>query len=271
MSFNPSKRSPPQPQNSDCVQYYAAGHLARENAGVMSIKLSVTYVAFNSAGSEMLVNVGGEQIYLFDVNNNRHINELMIPQYLPKRPQLSYKSCCQPNGLCDANGISGDLFERSDDCACFYMKRALKSYQRKWMSDLYGAARDYLHVIQYWPDHKQAYIGLIKCLIALKWKEEAGTWLKYFVKVYPEVENTAQVKLLVEELQGVKVMGVKMEEVWPKKVDEDEKKIRLDSYDFEKRYLGHCNTTTDIKEANFLGLILSGGEGVTLVVCCRGR
>ena len=47
-----------------------------------------------------------------------------------------------------------------------------------------------------------------------------------------------------------------MEEVWPKKVDEDEKKIRLDSYDFEKRYLGHCNTTTDIKEANFLGLLL---------------
>jgi hypothetical protein len=62
----------------------------------MSSKLSVTYIAFNSAGSEMLVNVGGEQIYLFDVNNNRHVNELQIPQYLPQRPHSTYKSCCQP-------------------------------------------------------------------------------------------------------------------------------------------------------------------------------
>jgi WD and tetratricopeptide repeat-containing protein 1 len=247
-----SKKTPPEPQNSECVQYYAAGHLARENAEIMSSKLSVTYIAFNSAGSEMLVNVGGEQIYLFDVNNNRHVNELQIPQYLPQRPHSTYKSCCQPNGICEVNGVSSDLFEKNEDCACFFMKRALKSYQRKWMSDLYGAARDYLHVIQYWPDHRQAYVGLIRALAALKWEEEANAWLKCFVKLFPDSENTSQVKFLVEELQTLET-NTKLDEVGVKKVDDDEKKMRLDSFDFEKRYLGHCNTTTDIKEANFLG------------------
>ncbi|XP_970829.1 WD and tetratricopeptide repeats protein 1 isoform X1 [Tribolium castaneum] len=253
LSFNPSKRTSPQPQNSDCVQYYAPGHLARENAGIMSIKLSVTYIAFNSAGSEMLVNIGGEQIYLFDVNNSRHINELKIPQNLPKRPHQPYRNCCQPNVLlAELNGVSADLFEKNTDCACFYMRRALQAYQRKWMGDLYAAARDYLHVIQHWPDHKQAYIGLIKCLIAMKWEDEANAWLKHFTKLYPECETSSQVKFLVEELQALK-NSVKFEETGVKKVEDDEKKLRLDSFDFEKIYIGHCNTTTDIKEANFLG------------------
>lgn len=38
-----------------------------------------------------------------------------------------------------------------------------------------------------------------------------------------------------------------------RKVDEAEQKKRLESRDFEMRFLGHCNITTDIKEANFLG------------------
>lgn len=67
--------------DSNCVQYYAPGHLAVENASMLNFKLVATYVAFNSAGTEMLVNMGGEQIYLFDINNSRHINELKMPQF----------------------------------------------------------------------------------------------------------------------------------------------------------------------------------------------
>lgn len=29
--------------------------------------------------------------------------------------------------------------------------------------------------------------------------------------------------------------------------------LRERSYDYQFRYCGHCNTTTDIKEANFFG------------------
>lgn len=36
-------------------------------------------------------------------------------------------------------------------------------------------------------------------------------------------------------------------------VSQSERQLRVLSNDYCHRYLGHCNTTTDIKEANFLG------------------
>lgn len=36
-------------------------------------------------------------------------------------------------------------------------------------------------------------------------------------------------------------------------IPEDEVILRERSYDYKHRYCGHCNTTTDIKEANFFG------------------
>lgn len=44
-----------------------------------------------------------------------------------------------------------------------------------------------------------------------------------------------------------------MNERFLRRVNETEQKKRLESLDFEERFLGHCNTTTDIKEVNFLG------------------
>lgn len=32
-----------------------------------------------------------------------------------------------------------------------------------------------------------------------------------------------------------------------------ERQLRAAARDYSQRFLGHCNTTTDIKEANFLG------------------
>lgn len=36
-------------------------------------------------------------------------------------------------------------------------------------------------------------------------------------------------------------------------IPEDEIILRERSFDYKHRYCGHCNTTTDIKEANFFG------------------
>lgn len=45
---------------------------------------------------------------------------------------------------------------------------------------------------------------------------------------------------------------------------EEELNLRNTAIDFESRYLGHCNTTTDIKEANFFGpdgqFIIAGSD-----------
>ena len=36
-------------------------------------------------------------------------------------------------------------------------------------------------------------------------------------------------------------------------VSDQEKQLREEALDYELRFCGHCNTTTDIKEANFFG------------------
>lgn len=78
------KKELPEPQDSNCIQYYAPGHLAKDATNDFTNKLAATYVTFNSSGTELLVNMGGEHIYLYDINKSRHINELSMPDNLLK-------------------------------------------------------------------------------------------------------------------------------------------------------------------------------------------
>lgn len=121
----------------------------------------------------------------------------------------------------------------------------------KRTGDVYAAARDYLYVIQMWSDF-DAYMGLINCLIALKWKEEAQKWLSSFEKCKPDVDKSL-LYTLRQEINHCELANAEEAEE-SHKVTEDEKFLRGDSFDYELRFIGHCNTTTDIKEANFLGI-----------------
>lgn len=83
------------------MQYYTPGHLSRDNGLENHYKLAATYIAFNTAGSEMLVNLGGEQIYLFDVNNDRSSNIMKVPQEVVKRKKngISKHSYCNVSAI----------------------------------------------------------------------------------------------------------------------------------------------------------------------------
>lgn len=78
------KRDLAVPQDSKCVQYYAPGHLARDQSSEFGNKIAATYVTFDSTGNELLVNLGGEHIYLYDINNSKHIDEIIMPERLLK-------------------------------------------------------------------------------------------------------------------------------------------------------------------------------------------
>lgn len=56
-----------------CVQYYCPGHLSRSKEPVYSIfqQKAITYLTFSPDGTELLVNMGSEQIYRFDLNRPR--------------------------------------------------------------------------------------------------------------------------------------------------------------------------------------------------------
>src|ERR1700710_153365 len=59
--------------SNDCVQYFVAGHLPVKHQDYKKKyrNLASTYLTFSATGAELLVNLGGEQIYLFDINNRR--------------------------------------------------------------------------------------------------------------------------------------------------------------------------------------------------------
>jgi WD and tetratricopeptide repeat-containing protein 1 len=39
-------------------------------------------------------------------------------------------------------------------------------------------------------------------------------------------------------------------------ISDQELQLRANAHDYELRFCGHCNTTTDIKEANFFGRLV---------------
>lgn len=125
------------------------------------------------------------------------------------------------------------------------------------IGDLYSATRDYLYIIQHWPENTEAYIGLIRCLVALKWHQEATQWLEFFCKTYPDCEKHEEVVKVKLILEVLKTNDSKKEEnndrVTENILSDVEKQLRMEARDYELRFVGHCNTTTDIKEANFLG------------------
>lgn len=89
----------------------------------------------------------------------------------------------------------------------------------------------------------------------MKWKEDAQKWLNHLEKLKPEPDKYV-IKGLQEQIDiSQEPIGISegLDPLNDFDLSEEEKVLRADSIDYELRFLGHCNTTTDIKEANFLG------------------
>lgn len=126
------------------------------------------------------------------------------------------------------------------------------------MGDIYSAARDYLYVMQQRPHDEEAFMSFIQCLIRLKWYKEASSWLELYVTLFSNNETrTVSVQNTITQHQlTVEAEAISIESVDGHALKEEEKRLREKSLDYELRFVGHCNTTTDIKEANFLGMKL---------------
>ncbi|GJQ74429.1 hypothetical protein Trydic_g21299 [Trypoxylus dichotomus] len=246
---NNSKREPAEPQDSNCVQYYAPGHLARDYSEDLADKLAATYVTFNSSGTELLVNMGGEHIYLFDLNSSRHIDELAMPENL-----LRKNKNWDINPYCESEVktiVDTARNSPSKDCTTLeYIKKANYLVERNWGGDPYLAARYYYNVMQQNPADKKSFKSFIECLVELKWYAEAKTWLNLFQRRFP-YEDCKEIVAGVQVC--CKCTKKKRNENEGVLLTTQEKELRADSRDFELRFVGHRNITTDIKEVNYLG------------------
>lgn len=64
-----------------CVQYFAPGHLPPQLSKDLRRRFRAyvaTYVNFSPCGSELIANLGGEQIYLFDIKQHRKVLKYQV-------------------------------------------------------------------------------------------------------------------------------------------------------------------------------------------------
>ncbi|MGH0191416.1 UNVERIFIED_CONTAM: hypothetical protein FKN15_063463, partial [Acipenser sinensis] len=263
------------------VQYYVAGHLPvklHDYNNRLRV-LVATYVTFSPDGTELLVNMGGEQVYLFDLTFKQRPYTFLLPKkchsggnvqgelppHLEKIKQQANDAFARQQWTQAIQLYSRGIQEISKN-AMLYGNRAAAYMKRKWDGDHYDALRDCLKAILLNPAHLKAHFRLARCLFELKYVSEALECLDDFKGKFPEQAHSSACDALDKDIKAAlfsktsssedKKSGgaIRFRTIGRKdSISEDEAVLRERSYDYKHRYCGHCNTTTDIKEANFFG------------------
>lgn len=159
-----------------------------------------------------------------------------------------------------------------------YGNRAAAYLKRSWDGDVYAALRDCYSAINLDDSHIKAHFRLAKCLFELSWPEEALDCLQFFKSRFPDYAASPNCEALEKEIRAAIFSKTEHEagdagggahgtsssashghgsSQWMDSTADttsfQETTWRNGAYDYEQRFCGHCNTTTDIKEANFFG------------------
>ncbi|GFG32356.1 hypothetical protein Cfor_10916 [Coptotermes formosanus] len=258
-----------------CVQYYVAGHLPvkQQDYRKKYRNLASTYLTFSADGNELLVNLGGEQIYLFDINNKRKpkkfdIQAVNFDNLKPFKGNYflaHIKPCCilflQANDAFERQHytLAISLYNKAisfcPSAAVLYGNRAAAYMKRGWDGDVYAAMRDCHTALQLDPDHMKAHFRLARCLYELQWVQEASDCMQAFKSKFPDHVHSHACKALVKDIETASASKPDIGNNSSNhcSLSQQERAWREMAYDYEIRFCGHCNTTTDIKEANFFG------------------
>ncbi|XP_058802060.1 WD and tetratricopeptide repeats protein 1-like [Phymastichus coffea] len=282
-----------------CAQYFIAGHLRyKDNCK----KYCTTYLTFSDDGNELLVNMGAEQIYLFDINNHGNSRNFIVPvelitndgdgnepivensntpvvledlssinftdfspevEELQKRAKQAFKEERYANAVT----LYNDAIDLCPNAAILYGNRAGTYMKRAWDGDIYAALRDCRVTLALDPEHVKAHFRMARCLFDLNRVKEANIVMKNFAEKFPEFTNNSACKSLRKDIK--EAMNTNKESQASKqsievKISDYEREWRKNAIDFKLRLCGHCNTITDIKEANFFGddgqFIIAGSD-----------
>ncbi|XP_063621870.1 WD and tetratricopeptide repeats protein 1 isoform X2 [Cydia splendana] len=291
------------------VTYYAPGHLSIEPNEHNFPKKATTYVAFSHDGNELLVNLGSEQIYLFDINQGRRpvlVESFIIqhnhayrageardpsPEPEPQQPLPESVRALKEraNELVNAGNYATavELYNAAlgacPNHAILYSNRAAALMRRGWSGDTYAAIKDCYRAIKLDSGHVKSHFRLAKGLMDLKRAREAHECLLYFKDKFPRHASSHAVFLLQKDinvaLDTVETQADEAPSLAPGEAEENqptsllERQLRAAALDYSQRFLGHCNTTTDIKEASFLGpdanYIAAGSDDGSMFIWCR--
>jgi WD and tetratricopeptide repeats protein 1 len=195
-----------------CVQYYAPGHLQSSSSEKTHRYITVTYVSFSPDGTELLVNYGGEQIYLFD------IDKADTPVYL-NLPRLPAEQSTKPpkNDKIEAIKNAGNEFLENENYIqairsytqaiqmepknpILYLNRATALMRRKYLGDEYESLRDCHRALHIDPHYIKAHFRLARALKEISQFTLSNDCLQELKKRFPSYENDQSVKMLQHDI-----------------------------------------------------------------------
>ncbi|CAK9821540.1 WD and tetratricopeptide repeats protein 1 [Anthophora retusa] len=269
----------------DCAQYFIAGHLhSRQHNSNRS--LTTTYLTFSADGNELLVNMGGEQIYLFDINNpknfrtsfgyssNMYLGDLgkyykeknaeditdlskrnvkTLPPHVEELKRQANKSFEQQKYTLAIN-LYNKAISYCPTAAVLFANRAAAYMKRTWDGDIYAALKDCQTTLLLDPGHVKAQFRMARCLFDLHQSVEADVEITDFEERFPDYASNSACKALKMDIKEAIDSGRDKDmrqSMTP--ISRYECEWRYKTIDYKLRFCGHCNTTTDIKEANFFG------------------
>ncbi|OXU18828.1 hypothetical protein TSAR_011669 [Trichomalopsis sarcophagae] len=284
-----------------CARYFIAGHLRNRDS---CKRYSSTYVTFNDDGNELLVNMGGEHIYLFDINNHGNSRSFIVPVELETNTgdqdcndpcvkdnraqiifqdmsalnisefsseveelQLKANKAFEEERYANAITLYNEAISLCPYSAKLYGNRAATYMKRAWDGDCYAALRDCRTTLSLDSEHIKAHYRLARCLFDLKLAQEAHIVMENFKEKFPQHANASACKTLRKDInEAINTCKVSSttKSLSETRISDNEKEWRKNAIDFKLRLCGHCNTITDIKEANFFGddgqFIIAGSD-----------
>ncbi|XP_027847934.2 WD and tetratricopeptide repeats protein 1-like [Aphis gossypii] len=280
-------------QFQSALQYYVPGHIHPYTEILPKKQRSyvITYLTFSPDGQELLVNYGGDYVYLYNLMDQADNAFFNIPKVMkvPREhgegsslditddpvpiphstlPDKVEKLKLKANYLFEKEEYTAAIYIYNEaidiyQCSVLFSNRAAAYIKRKWEGDYYAALKDCVTALKLEPNHMKAHFRLAVCLCELGMLKDSKMYLDQFTLKYPLYENSIAYKGLQNDLKNEEAK-IRERRAYPtpnyevlhiEQVEKitSEKYFSSRSKDYLHRYYGHCNTSTDIKEANFFG------------------
>lgn len=277
-----------------CVAHFAPGHISqsyRKHTRSMPNTIASTYVTFSPGGDELLVNLSGEHVYLYNTVNLQPVLTYIMDEGTPillhepssvlthstnslwKRKLMENESKelneetvsvqvrklrDDGNALYRANYYTEAIAKYSSAiiiCPLWhvlYSNRATSYLKRNWFGDVYAALKDTERALKLCPLHQKSHQRRIKCLKLLGWIKEGLWFLNMYSKMFSDdkefIKNTTTELNKLDMESSLNGFHSNRQSIssW-------EQTHQQSACDYNERYIGHCNTHTDIKETCFIG------------------